>query len=542
MLRRRHALQEVHRLRDARLQLGEARLVVVELRRLDAGQPRDTELGRVAGDLHLRRNGSMSGASRVLEQHLRDRTSSPRHGPRPCRASSPGCSSMLTKIGTLAEYIEIVIAVLLRDRKARCYSARRQRAQSVRRACAEARRGLVNIIILDDYQDAVRKLQLRRQARTPQRQGLHQHRQGHRPALGAAARRRRARADPRTHALPAAAAREAAEAEADRADRPRRRRTSTSQACTRTGIAVAEGVGSPVAPAELTWALIMAAMRRLPQYIGNLKHGALAAVGPEVGVDAAQLRRSAWCSRAARSASGATARSASWSPATARRSACRSRCGAARPRASRRRTTACRPRRAARSFFEACDVLSLHLRLTDETRGIVTLRRPGAHEADGAAGQHLARRADRGRRARLRAQPRPARHGRRRRVRERADPAGPSAAAPGERICTPHIGYVELDSYEMYFGAAFDNVVNFIKGTPTQHRQPRRAARCCADGAVGRSPRGRHAGRSRPCRADALGAAVRQLRHRHRRDGGRRAPSTTSARSLAGLGRGRPAS
>ena len=37
---------------------------------------------------------------------------------------------------------------------------------------------------------------------------------------------------------------------------------------------MAEGVGSPVAPAELTWALIMAAMRRLPQYIGNLKHGA----------------------------------------------------------------------------------------------------------------------------------------------------------------------------------------------------------------------------------------------------------------------------
>jgi len=45
-------------------------------------------------------------------------------------------------------------------------------------------------------------------------------------------------------------------------------------ACTKLGIAVAEGVGSPVAPAELTWALIMAAMRRLPQYIGNLKHGA----------------------------------------------------------------------------------------------------------------------------------------------------------------------------------------------------------------------------------------------------------------------------
>ena len=39
-------------------------------------------------------------------------------------------------------------------------------------------------------------------------------------------------------------------------------------------------------------------------------------------------------------------------------------------------------------------------------------------------------------------------------------------------ICTPHIGYVELDSYEMYFGAAFDNVVNFIKGTPTNLVNP----------------------------------------------------------------------
>ena len=39
-------------------------------------------------------------------------------------------------------------------------------------------------------------------------------------------------------------------------------------------------------------------------------------------------------------------------------------------------------------------------------------------------------------------------------------------------ICTPHIGYVEKDSYELYFGAAFDNVVNFIKGTPTNIVNP----------------------------------------------------------------------
>jgi D-3-phosphoglycerate dehydrogenase len=38
------------------------------------------------------------------------------------------------------------------------------------------------------------------------------------------------------------------------------------EACTERGIAVADGAGSPIAPAELTWALIMAAARRLPQY------------------------------------------------------------------------------------------------------------------------------------------------------------------------------------------------------------------------------------------------------------------------------------
>jgi len=39
-------------------------------------------------------------------------------------------------------------------------------------------------------------------------------------------------------------------------------------------------------------------------------------------------------------------------------------------------------------------------------------------------------------------------------------------------VCTPHIGYVELDSYERYFGAAFDNVVNFIEGRPTNIVNP----------------------------------------------------------------------
>ena len=39
-------------------------------------------------------------------------------------------------------------------------------------------------------------------------------------------------------------------------------------------------------------------------------------------------------------------------------------------------------------------------------------------------------------------------------------------------VCTPHIGYVEQDSYELYFGAAFDNVVNFISNEPTNIVNP----------------------------------------------------------------------
>jgi D-3-phosphoglycerate dehydrogenase len=39
-------------------------------------------------------------------------------------------------------------------------------------------------------------------------------------------------------------------------------------------------------------------------------------------------------------------------------------------------------------------------------------------------------------------------------------------------ICTPHVGYVEQDNYETLFSAAFDNVVNFIKGTPSNVVNP----------------------------------------------------------------------
>uniref|UniRef100_UPI0025E4EC63 NAD(P)-dependent oxidoreductase n=1 Tax=Rhodoferax sp. UBA5149 TaxID=1947379 RepID=UPI0025E4EC63 len=123
-------------------------------------------------------------------------------------------------------------------------------------------------------------------------------------------------------------------------------------------------------------------------------------------------------------------------------------------------------------FFAQCDVLSLHLRLLDETRGIVRLddlarMKPTAllvntSRADLIEPDALISALNRGRPGMAAVD-----------VFE-TEPIlqGHALLRLENCICTPHIGYVEQDSYEMYFGAAFDNVINFIKGTPTNIVNP----------------------------------------------------------------------
>jgi len=203
-------------------------------------------------------------------------------------------------------------------------------------------------------------------------------------------------------------------------------------ACTERGIAVADGVSSPVAPAELTWALIMAAMRRLPQYIANLKHGAWQQSGlkttsmpPNFGLGLVLRGKmlGIWgYGQVGRLVAGygrAFGMNVSiWGPEAERAQALADGYQAASSRAE---------------FLAQCDVLSLHLRLADATRAPCSRSNDlSCIEAHGAAREHRARGADRARRAACRAQPRPPRHGRDRRVRKRTYPAGPRAAAPGK--------------------------------------------------------------------------------------------------------------
>ncbi len=243
------------------------------------------------------------------------------------------------------------------------------------------------------------------------------------------------------------------------------------QACTDLGIVVTEGVGSPVAPAELTWALVMAAARRLPQYISNLKHGAWQQSGlrasnmpPNFGLGTVLKGQTlgVWGygrigSMVAQYGIAFGMRVVVWGSETSRRKALADGLEAS---ASRE------------EFFAYCDFLSLHLRLTDSTRGLVTLQdlsrmKPtstlvNTSRAELIEDGSLVAGLNRGRPGLAAVD-----------VFETEPPlAGHPLLRLENAICTPHLGYVERESYELYFSSAFDNVLQYLAGTPTHVANP----------------------------------------------------------------------
>jgi D-3-phosphoglycerate dehydrogenase len=227
------------------------------------------------------------------------------------------------------------------------------------------------------------------------------------------------------------------------------------------GITIVEGVGDPTAPAELTWTLIMAAMRKLPQYVNNLKDGlwqtasmsparntlgtvlkgrtlgiwgygrigqTIAAYGKAFGMDVMVWGRAASCEAAVRDGYRAAS--------------------------------------SRQAFFSEADVLTLHLRLNDATRGIVTaddLARMktqalfvNTSRAELVAPDALLAALEQGRPGYaaldvFESEPLP--------------PTSPLLRMENV-LASPHLGYVEKDSYELYFGSAFQNIVDFANGTP----------------------------------------------------------------------------
>jgi D-3-phosphoglycerate dehydrogenase len=228
-------------------------------------------------------------------------------------------------------------------------------------------------------------------------------------------------------------------------------------ACTRQGVVVSSNMhpGAPSwATAELTWGLIIAAMRQIPRQVASLRAGnwqagvghtlrgktlgiygygrlgsAVADYGKAFGMNVL-----VW----AREASLAKAQEHGYNVA---------------------------PSKAA--FFESCDVISLHMRLVAATRGIVTpadlarmkltallvntsrapLIEPGALVEALKAGRPGMAAVDV-----YDEEP----------LRDLNDPL----LTMENVVCTPHIGYVTRDEYELQFAQIFDQITAFCDGTP----------------------------------------------------------------------------
>jgi D-3-phosphoglycerate dehydrogenase len=228
-------------------------------------------------------------------------------------------------------------------------------------------------------------------------------------------------------------------------------------ACTRLGIVVSSSqhLDTPSwSTAELTWGLIVAAMRQIPQQMASLKAGkwqmgighslrhktlgiygygrisrAVAGYGRAFGMNVM-----VW----AREATLAQARAEGYASAPSKE-----------------------------AFFADCDVISLHMRLVDATRGIVTaadlarmkptallvntsrapLIEPGALVAALRAGRPGMAAVDV-----FEDEP----------MRDTAHPL----LNMDNVVCTPHIGYVSRDEYEVQFAEIFDQIAAFAAGAP----------------------------------------------------------------------------
>lgn len=238
-------------------------------------------------------------------------------------------------------------------------------------------------------------------------------------------------------------------------------------AATEHGIAIAEGIGSPVAPSELTWALIMAASRKIVPYASNLKEGLwqTASINPVLNGLGRSLRGrtlAIWGygkigQLVAGYARAFGMRVLVWGSEGSRQKAVADGFEAA---ASRE------------ALFAQADVLTLHLRLGEATRGIVKAEDFARMKPDalfvntsraelveeGALEQAL--RAGRPGYAALDVF-----------TNEPLRPNSPLLRIPTV-LATPHLGYVEQDSYEIYFQTAFENVVRFAAGQPDNILNP----------------------------------------------------------------------
>ncbi|UUC45624.1 D-2-hydroxyacid dehydrogenase family protein [Flavobacterium cerinum] len=231
-------------------------------------------------------------------------------------------------------------------------------------------------------------------------------------------------------------------------------------ACTRHNVAVAEGIGSPIAPAELTWTLIMNAVRKLPQAIQAMQNGlwqtniGSTIHGKTIGI---------WGygkigQKIALYAKAFGANVLVWGSENSRNQALKDGHSAAESKSF---------------FFRNSDIVTLHLRLNESTHEIVKesdllMMKPNAIIVNTSRAELIQKNAlinslQQGRPGFAAVD-----------VYESepiTDIHYPLLQMPNV-ICTPHLGYVEQNSYELYFEYAFKNIIAFINHNPINIANP----------------------------------------------------------------------
>jgi D-3-phosphoglycerate dehydrogenase len=234
-------------------------------------------------------------------------------------------------------------------------------------------------------------------------------------------------------------------------------------ACTALGIIVSSSqhAGTPsYAAAELTWALVLAAMRQIPQQMAALKSG-----NWQIGVGHTLRNKTLGIYGYGRIGSVVAGYGKAFGMNVlvwARESAL-----------AQARADGYGVPGGKQEFFEKCDVLSLHMRLVEATRGIVTaedlahmkptallvntsrapLVAPGALVAALRAGRPGMAAVDVYEKEPLR---------------NTSDPL----LTMDNVVCTPHIGYVSRDEYEIQFTDIFDQIVAYAAGAPAHVVNP----------------------------------------------------------------------
>jgi D-3-phosphoglycerate dehydrogenase / 2-oxoglutarate reductase len=227
--------------------------------------------------------------------------------------------------------------------------------------------------------------------------------------------------------------------------------------CTRLGIVLCSNMHADApsyATCEFTWGLVLAAMRQIPQQMASLKAG-----NWQMGVGASLRGKTLGIYGYGRIGSVV----ASYGRAFAMNVLVWAR----EPSLARARADGYAVARSKEAFFEECDVISLHMRLVDATRGIVKASdlgrmKPSALLVNTSRGPLI----EPGALVRALRAGRPGMAAVDVYDKEPVlDVDEPLLTLPNV-VCTPHIGYVSRDEYEIQFSDIFDQIVAYAAGAP----------------------------------------------------------------------------